>query len=174
MNVDITQIRDFIQSYGLYMQTLAFIAYILHTRKTTAFFYSLLFVILFTTVHFVLEKQLLTMGHNPIHEQLVYNIWYLGAAYTDALLIILVIYICKKKALAIDTVSRMILLSYFCLGAMQIARYLDRIIIESDILGSLYSIIVPTINVGITLLVCVYVLFLIGVRFVNSNIDGNT
>jgi hypothetical protein len=157
MSVDISLIRDFIQTYGLYMQIFAFIAYSIYAKTTSAFFYCLLLVIIFTPIHFYLEKELLILGQIPKYEQFVYNGWYLGFAYTDAMLVILAVYICRKKALFIDSASRMIMISYFCLGVIQVIRYLDRIILESDSLGEIYGILVPTINIGVTLLSCTYV-----------------
>ena len=163
MNVTIELIRDFIQTFGLYMQVFACIAYIFYTRKISAFFYCAIAVILFTFIQYHLEKELLILAQNPNFEQVVYNAWYLGFAYLDAVFVILVIYICRKSALPIDNVTRMILLSYFTLGFMQIARYVDRIIMESNSLGEIYSIVIPTINISVTLLICghcIYVLLM--------------
>jgi hypothetical protein len=171
MNVTIELIRDFIQTFGLYMQVFACIVYILYTRKTTAFFYCLIAIIISTGIQYVLEKELLSLAQNPKFEQVVYNAWYLGFAYADAVFVIAVIYICKKKALRIDNTTRMILISYVTLGAMQVARYFDRIILESNTLGELYSLVVPTINVSVTLLVCANVLFVLlsGRKNANTN-----
>lgn len=161
MNVTIELIRDFIQTFGLYMQVIACIAYILYTRKTSAFLYCLLAVLIFTFFQYSLEKELLNLSQKPRFEQLVYNAWYLGFAYLDAVFVIVVIYLCKKKSLTIDHVTRMILISYVTLGCMQVARYMDRIILETDALGELYSIVVPTINISITLLICAYSLYVL-------------
>lgn len=161
MNVTIELIRDFIQTFGLYMQVIACIAYILCNRKTSAFLYCLLAVLLFTFFQYLLEKELLNLAKKPQFEQLVYNAWYIGFAYLDAVFVILVVYVCKKKSLAIGNITRMILISYVTLGCMQIARYLDRIILETDKLGELYSIVVPTINISVTLLVCGYSLYVL-------------
>ena len=161
MNVTIELIRDFIQTFGLYMQVFACIAYILYTRKTSAFFYCLIAIILFTGIQYVLEKELLSLAQNPNYEQLVYNAWYLGFAYADALFVISVIFVCRKNAFLIDNTTRMILISYVTLGAMQVARYFDRIILETNSLGEMYSIVVPTINLSVTLLVCANVIFVL-------------
>ncbi len=159
MNADLVLIRDFIQTYGLYLQLIALIAYVIYVRKNDAFFYSLSLVIVFSFVHYMLEKELMILGQNPQFERLVYNAWYLGFAYTDAVLVILLIYITHKKKLKIDSASRMIMISYVSLGVMQILRYLDRIILEADKLGAIYSIVVPTINISITVAACAYVVF---------------
>ncbi len=164
MNVDIILIRDFIQTNGLYIQLLACLAYIIYVRKFTAFLYCLLLIIVFAPVHFLLEKQILSMTSSPDYQHLGYNLWYLGFAYTDALIVILTIIISKKKVLQIDSITRMILISYVFLGVSQVARYFDRIILESNKLGDLYSIIVPTINVSITLLIFGYVAYLVIIR----------
>lgn len=160
MNVDIYVLRDFIQTYGLYMQITALIAFTLLKGIRHTFFYCSLLVILVGLTHFLIENQLQVLGQNPRYEQLVYNLWYLGFASTDALFILLTIYISQKKQLVIDSVSRMLMISYFCLGSMQVARYFDRIIIETDWLGNIYSVVIPTINVGITFIVCSYVISL--------------
>jgi len=161
MNADISLLRDFIQTYGLYLQVVAFVAYVIYAKQRSAFFYCLLLVIIIAPIHLLLENQLLHLAENPDNNRLVYNGWYLGYAYTDALLVILAIYLCKTRALIIDSVSRMIMISYFCLGMVQLIRYFDRVILESDKLGDVYSIIVPTINVSVTVLVCVYVVYFI-------------
>jgi len=165
MNVTIEIIRDFIQTFGLYMQIFACIAYILYTRKASAFFYCVLAIIIFTGIQYLLEKELLNLAKNPEYEQLVYNAWYLGFAYADAVFVIAVLYVCKKQSLEIGNITRMILISYVALGVMQIARYFDRIILETNSLGELYSVVVPTINISVTLLVCGWIIYVLLLGF---------
>lgn len=159
MGTTIELVRDFILTFGLYMQIFACTAYILITRKSSAFLYCAISFILFTGIQFVLEQQLGALAQNPRFEQLVYNAWYLGFAYTDAMFVIAVIYICQRKQFEIDNITRMILISYVVLGSVQVARYFDRIILETNAIGELYSLVVPTIYVSNTLLVCAYVIY---------------
>ena len=73
--------------------------------------------------------------------------------------VIAVIYICRRKAFEIDNVTRMILISYVALGSVQVARYFDRIILETNAIGDLYSLVVPTIYISNTLLICSYAIY---------------
>lgn len=157
MNEQLINIRDFIQTYGLYIQIIALAAYIIKIRKVSAFIVCVVILLLFTVFHYFYEKQLLVMAQQDNLRALVSNLWYLGFAYTDAFLVLLVLVICRKRSLKIDRITRLILLSYISLGLIQIARYIDRIIYGTDKLGSFYSIAIPSINISITALICLSV-----------------
>jgi hypothetical protein len=154
MNEEIISTRDFIQTYGLYIQFIALCAYIFKVRKATAFVHCLITLLIFTLVHYFIEKQLLIMAQEPGLQILVRNLWYLGFAYTDAFLVLIVLVMCRKKSLVIDRITRLILFSYVALGLTQIMRYVDRVIYDTDKLGIFYSIAIPTINISITALIC--------------------
>ncbi|MFT6267520.1 MAG: hypothetical protein ACJAVV_000318 [Alphaproteobacteria bacterium] len=154
MNEEIISARDFIQTYGLYIQAIALCAYMVKVRKATAFMYCVVILLIFTIVQYFMEKQLLVMAQDPTLQELVRNLWYLGFAYTDAFLVLIVLVTCRKKPLIIDRVTRLILFSYVALGLTQVMRYVDRVIYDTDKLGTIYSIVIPSINISITALIC--------------------
>lgn len=53
---------------------------------------------------------------------------------------------------------KFIYVSYCAFAMVQIARLLDRMIIGTDVLGPFYTYAIPTIDVGLALAVCGYVL----------------
>jgi hypothetical protein len=162
MNEELISIRDFIQTYGLYIQSFALFIYFLKVRKANAFVYCVVILLVFTAIQYFIEKQLIIMAQKPSLQELVSNLWYLGFAYLDSFLVLIVLVICTRKSLRIDRITRLILFSYVALGLTQIIRYIDRVITDNDKLGELYSILIPTINISITTLICaaaVYVYF---------------
>lgn len=148
--MDIIQIRDSIQHYELYMQLTACMAYIIRFRTADTFVYLCVGVLVLTPIHIVYEKQLLELATNPDYRALVRNIWYIGYALTDVLLVVSVVYIAKKEKLKFDYASRLMAISFLALATVQVVRYIDRIILETDVLGAAYSIAIPTINIGVT------------------------
>lgn len=148
--MDIIQLRDSIQHYELYMQLIACMAYIIRFRTADTFVYMCVGILVLTPIHIVYEKQLLELATDPEYRALVRNIWYIGYALTNVLLVTAVVLISKKEGLKFDYASRLMATSFLTLAVIQVVRYIDRIVIETDLLGVAYSIAIPTINLGVT------------------------
>jgi hypothetical protein len=155
MQEHIIVIRDFFLTYGLYIQAIALFLYMAKARTLTAFAYCVALLLIFTSVHFYMEKHLTVMAQDPSLQLLVRNLWYLGFAYTHAFLVLLVLVICRRKALVIDRISKLVLTSCVALALLQIARYIDRVINNTDYLGLIYSVMLPSLNIAITTLICI-------------------
>lgn len=125
-------------------------------RVMNTFSVSVVGILLLTSVHFVFEKEMLELAKDESMQALVRNAWYLFFALTNALLIVIVTLYAKAKKLEFDIASKLLMYSFVALSLMQIARYLDRLVLESNVLGNLYSISIPSINITVTLLIFFY------------------
>lgn len=150
--MSILEIRDFLQENGMMIQTMSFIGYCLYFKVRNAFVYSSFAVVIITPLHFIYEKFLLSLAGTS-YESFIVDLWYPGFSITDSLLVVFVLAICKRKSLKIDKISRLIILSYVILSAVQMMRYLDRIILSLDVTGEVYRVIIPTINCSVIFLI---------------------
>lgn len=96
----------------------------------------------------------------------VYHAWYLTFSFTDLLLIVLCVLVCKTFKLATDRFSNIVLLDLFARAFVNFARWLDRNIIESDYLEVFYGFAIPTINIGISVILIMAVITAFKNKFV--------
>lgn len=99
------------------------------------------------------EIYLTQLKNDGIDIGLIRNLWYMGFALSDFIFVAVCIWMCDKWRLPLDKVSNYILVTFIVLGFAQAVRYFDRLIIETDQLGWLYSQIVPALNLGVSVAV---------------------
>lgn len=83
-----------------------------------------------------------------------YQVWYLGMGLCDFLFVFLCVAICKKYNFQFTYTGFLILVIFMIKGSSQIARYLDRVTLDLDVLGSFYSSIIPSLN-SVIVILCV-------------------
>ncbi|WP_100656924.1 hypothetical protein [Alteromonas flava] len=159
--MDIFVVRDFIQQFGLYLQVMACLAYILNFRRADTFVYLCVGILLLTPAHYVYEQYLLELAILPENQAFVRNAWYIGFAITDIAFVAIVVLLARKAQLKFDFASKVLAYSFVSLAFIQLFRYVDRIVLETDMLGWFYRTSVPTINSGVTLLIVVFTLGMI-------------
>lgn len=104
-------------------------------------------------IHIYAEITMLEAGKDESYKTLVRHTWYLFYAITDFIYLGACVYFIRKF-------DGKYLSGYFAiaciiagLGLLQLARYFDRLIIETDVLGGLYRDSVPIMYVVITSIV---------------------
>ena len=111
-------------------------------RRRTAFEAILFLSCLLTAFQVWFEIKVLGMSGDTL--QLEY--WYFGFAITDFFHSVVCVAICKKSKLVMDKGTIALLLGFAAAGILQLARYADRIIFETNILAGVYHSGIPTIN----------------------------
>jgi uncharacterized membrane protein (DUF485 family) len=74
-------------------------------------------------------------------------IWYGGFAALDALAIFCINCLHKRQKIKLNEVSLLISLAFFVIMLLQVARYFDRQVLGTDVLGDVYSKGIPFIMV---------------------------
>lgn len=130
---------DFIAHFTLGLNILAFSIYCVCVRRVTAFTYVVGMIILLNLFHQWLRFAISGFFHYEDYLYFVNLAWYLSFALTD----LAVIYVCLnyiiKKELLRDRASDFVLFCYLFMALLQIVRFFDRIVIETDMLGFVYS-----------------------------------
>lgn len=81
-------------------------------------------------------------------------IWYLGFAVLDFLFVFFIALICRKLKLQRHVLSDFILVVFFTMGYIQIARYCDRYILETNLASDLYTYSILSFNTMLTAGTC--------------------
>ena len=142
---------------ALLINVVALIVYQFLKPEKTPFATALFAVILIGVVHGLYQSFL--EGFYGIEEYKTAIRWafYLGFAVTDILLVVITVKYCAFKNLAIDKVTRFILISYLAQSANHLIRFVERFWFETDILRKVYPNIVLTLTIGVSIVVVGYV-----------------
>jgi hypothetical protein len=151
-----------IGEYLLLLNIIALFISVLVLPHRTAFVAILLFIIILQLLHMWFEGYLLNILADTLEKKDVRTLWYMGFAVTDFLFVWVAISYCNLKELLRDKSSNFILLSTCVLGVVQMLRYADRVLINTDVLGDFYSLSIPTLNLGITFAAITYVSYMCG------------
>lgn len=151
--MDIVLLREYIQHYGLYMQLAACLAYIWRFKTADAFVYMCVGILLLTPLHVVYENYLLALSENEDMRTLVRNLWYFGFALTDIMLVAIVIHLTKKEHIKLNLTTKALMASFLLMALIQIAGYVDQVVINTDYLANFYMASIPIINIGVTIII---------------------
>lgn len=124
----------------------------------TAFEITLLALCLLSFLHNAMELQIGALYGIDIFKHWVRVAWYFGFALTDFLLVIIVLMAIHHLHLKATYAVNGILAVVSLLGIAQIARYCDRYVFETDVLGYLIHNGVPAANTIMTILIVAEVL----------------
>lgn len=84
-----------------------------------------------------------------VTEDVVMHVWYLGYMLIHIVTVALMVRMCKllEGKVSFGLELKLTFLSQFLLFSIQGARYLDRVILESNLLGGFYQSSIPSINI---------------------------
>lgn len=169
--MDIVLLREYIQHYGLYMQLIAFIAYIWRFKTVDAFVYMCIGILVMTPLHVVYENYLLALSENESMRTLVRNLWYFGFALTDVLLVTIVVLLTKKGQVKLDLTTKALMASFILMAFIQVAGYVDQVVINADYLANFYMTSIPIINIGVTIIIVSFAAGAFVASFVSDDIN---
>lgn len=106
-------------------------------------------------VHMALDD-LMMSWYDKGYAEFVSHAWYIFFAVTDFLLVFISYFFIDKYKIPMQKVSALILTAYIALGFVQTARYADRFVFKTDVLGGVYTSLIPAINGCLTISILVY------------------
>jgi len=151
--MDLDSIKEQIQYYGLYIQLIACLAYIWRFKAADAFVYMCVGILILTPLHVVYENYLLALSENEAMRALVRNLWYFGFAVTDILLVAIVVHLTKKGQVTLNLTTKALMASFLLMALIQVAGYIDQVVINTDYLADFYMTSIPMINIGVTIII---------------------
>lgn len=84
---------------------------------------------------------------------LVRNLWYFGFAVTDILLVAIVVHLTKKGQVTLNLTTKALMASFLLMALIQVAGYIDQVVINTDYLADFYMTSIPMINIGVTIII---------------------
>lgn len=148
-------LSDFSQfiSYPTLLLVVAFLLYLVTLAKLNAFSFALGGLLMLEVTHHVIEfvfDAVFTSEYVAVWE---YYAWYISFAVTDFIFAIAVSLLVKKLNLHFDKATILLVVAVAMLGAIQLLRMFERLLIDSATIGTLYQHGIPTINLIISIVV---------------------
>lgn len=153
--MNLYEILDLVQAHTFRAAFLSLLIYSLYFTRRDSFTVTLCLMCFLVMIHMVLDD-LMMIWYDEGYTELVKHAWYLFFAATDFALVFTAYYLIDKYKIPMQKVSRLILMAYITLGFVQVARYADRIVFKTDLIGGLYTSLIPTINGCLTVSILVY------------------
>lgn len=134
------------------LYVVALLLYVFIVRRLTAFSFVIVGVLLLDFLHVGYSIFLTSFFQDPSSETFVFYAWYLGFAVTDFLFVWLLVSWCKNSGLQLDIGSKLIIAIYAVLGVLQCFRLIERLIINSELMGFIYTNAIPILNFTIAVI----------------------
>ena len=145
--------------FALVSDVLALLIYQLVVNKKTAFTFVVMLSCLLGLSHIGWEIFLgVLIADGSTSKHLIGGLWYAGFAISDFAYVCITVILCNKLKLALDKTCNFILVTYLAFGFIQMLRYGDRYVFITDLLGWVYTNIIPALNLGISASIVSYVL----------------
>jgi hypothetical protein len=145
-----------IERISLSLVILALIIYLLSVRKVTAFAIIVSSSIVLDFIQQWIRFELKNLFHLTDYLFQINAAWYLGFALTNTIFIVLMIQVFKRVNLLRDTASEFLIICYMFMTALQVFRFLDRIVFDTDLIGFIYKCSITTTNVVVAIVVLLY------------------
>lgn len=141
------------------MNLLALVFYSAIMRSITGFSLVVIGTVLIEMAHYTLMEFL----SGPYAPELSYSMtlvaWYLGFAAGDFLLVWLVLRLAKTYDLRIERPVLWILGIYFFMGSLQVARFAERITLDTELLADVYKYGIKSLNIALSACLLGYVAY---------------
>lgn len=120
------------------------------SSRLSAFLVIMLCINTLLIVHPVAEVYMLDLAYNDPESRIyVRHGWYWFFALTDIIAVQISIRLCQKWNLAADRFSTYILYAFLAMACIQVLRWLDRIVLETEMLNAFYETSIPLINFSV-------------------------
>lgn len=145
-----------VERFSLSLVILALIIYLLCVRKVTAFAIIVSSSIVLDFIQQWMRLKLQSLFHLTEYLFEINTAWYLGFALTNTLFVVLMMQVMKRVNLLRDRVSEFLIICYMFMTALQIIRYVDKLILNTDLIGFIYKTSITTTNVVVAIVVLLY------------------
>ena len=163
--MDLDELLDLIQRNELAVTILSLLIYILFVLKRDSFVIVIGLSIVLSFIHQSFDFWLMQFAQIEENKKLAADLWYLGFAASDFIFV----FCCYKVIDALrelPTVATAFYLNcYLALGFVQLARYADRILLKTDVLGGMYQAAIPAINSSMVIVTIIYVFYNVAFKY---------
>lgn len=142
---------DLVQANGLVVTLVSLLAYVICVGKRDGFVIVVGASCFLTLCHFVYDAWVMGLSDGDTDQQLVLILWYLGFAASDFIFVFAAYALLDNFQIPVSKASSFFLNCLLVRGFIQLARYFDRVLVETDYLGYLYSLTIPLVNTGMVL-----------------------
>lgn len=153
--MNLYEILDLIQAHTFRAAFLSLLIYSIYFARRDSFTVTLCVMCILVMIHMGLDD-LMMVWYDKGYTELVTHAWYLFFATTDFMLVFITYSLIDKYKIPMQKASALILMAYITLGFVQVIRYADRIVFKTDVLGGLYTSMIPAINGCLTVSILVY------------------
>jgi hypothetical protein len=147
-----------IESLSLGIIIFSLIVYVSCVRKVTAFIVVISSVVILDIFQQWYRSELKKLFYLEDYLFEINTAWYLGFSITNTIFIVIVVWCLSRGNLLRDRVSEFVIIAYLFMTALQIIRYLDKTVFDTDLVGFIYRTSITTTNVVLSLVILVYVL----------------
>jgi hypothetical protein len=147
-----------IESLSLGIIIFSLIVYVSCVRKVTAFIVIISSVVILDIFQQWYRSELKKLFYLEDYLFEINTAWYLGFSITNTIFIVIVVWCLSRGNLLRDRVSEFVIIAYLFMTALQIIRYLDKTVFDTDLVGFIYRTSITTTNVVLSLVILVYVL----------------
>ena len=155
LNMSLYEILDVVQGNTFRAAFLSLLIYSLYFARRDSFTITLCLMCILSMIHMVLDSLMLSWSDSG-YDKLVMHTWYLFFAATDFAFVFCAFGLVDRYRIPMQKASTLIVMAFLVMGFIQVARYADRIVIKSDVLGSFYAASIPAINSCVTVAILVY------------------
>jgi hypothetical protein len=155
--MDLDELLDLLQSNSLVVIISSLLVYLIVITRRDSFVVVIAASCVVAVAHQFYDAALVEMAKDESNRALVRDLWYLGFAASDFLLVLACYKILEKLSLRPNKVTTFYLNCYLFLGFIQLIRYADRILIKTDFLGPAYQLAIPAINSSMVIITVAYV-----------------
>lgn len=164
MTDDLYYYLDLIQGMQLQALFMGLVAYLLAYSRRDSFSICLLLTIALKMIQVGADSFMWSRQDDPFWHPIVYHAWYMFFGITDWAFVFLTFYVCKRYKFRLTFGCYAIFYSYIALGLIQMLRYADRVVYETNYLGFAYRYTIPVINTTMTIVVSVYIIYLVYIK----------
>lgn len=173
--MEIRELLNYIQIFELKALAVALFVYILYFYRRDSFVISVFSAVCLELLHFGFQSLYEAMGSMEYHYQVfAYNAWYPTFAITDFCLFFVIANAHQKLGIRFGDTARLICFTYIVQGFNQMFRYLDYVVLETDVLSKFHKVAVPTLASAMVLSICVYVLIIVSLDFKNRKVRNDS
>ena len=156
MNVEVIAESPF---FAALLFLAALLVYAITVKRLTVFSFVLLGLTLLEVIHLGIEHYFWYIYTSYSDYGVIQFLWYAGFAATDILFVYFLVQISRTLKVPLDWVSSFVMYVYLILGIVQVARYFDRFIFETNYLVTMYTDGIPIVNMVLSTVVFGFVIF---------------
>jgi hypothetical protein len=162
---------DLFQQNQLAAIILSLLIYIMVFNRKNTFTVTIAVYIAFCFLHQISEPYMLMMSDLTGIKSATATTWYMGFALTDFLYVFLVYSIHDRIGIKPGWFAKFILSGVVAMGFIQLAGFVDRVLLKGSVLDQFYMVSFPAINFSVTLTVCLFVIVSVSVRGYRSTME---